>query len=212
MPVKTVMTFFLPALALLLFVPVSAGAAEDDDTETSSEKPTMSFEDLLKKKKVRKVVPDPEIRAHFRKSLSVVKTVRPRAIQVRIEKGDVVLRGKVASLAERNLVDAMARTTPGVRSVRNMLRVEKPRKNIWPRGDPRGIADILHDGKLLVAVRRKLAGSRLVRMADLDIQVHMGIVIIAGPIKSDEIGRNIRSLVLFIPKVRGVINNTWTSE
>ncbi len=199
---------FALLLLSLIFVPpaFSEDAGEDaDSSETLLQTGKKAV--AIKKGKIR--LPDGVIVKNLGEAFAASKTVNPRAIKASVKNGEVTLRGKVGTVSERNLIDAIVRTSPGVQNVRNSLRVEKARKEPWPRHDPRGIADVLHDEKTLKKVRQKLARSGLVRMADVKIVVYMGVVVIAGPVETEAARKKIRETVLYTEKVRAVVNNTW---
>ncbi|MCZ7586380.1 MAG: BON domain-containing protein [Deltaproteobacteria bacterium] len=182
------MTRTIALLTLLLMLATAAGvwAADDEDQKDEEPKdpliPAAGSAALEARKSP--VLPDPVIRDRLAASMWATKTVGARDVRATVKDGAVTLRGKVDSIAERNLVDAVARTSPGVRSVRNDLRVVKRRDHPWPAGDPRSVGDVIMDQKLEKEVRRRIGASGLVRSADLRVDVHMNVVVLSGPVPS----------------------------
>ena len=155
------------------------------------------------------VVPDEVIKKNIGTSFRKTKSLAPRDIHLIIRQGEVIVRGKVGSVAEKKLVDAVVRTSHGIRKVDNRLRVVATRENPWPKGDERGLGEVVHDRQIKDAVRRKLARMGKARLSQMNIEVYLGVVVLSGPVQSEEVRKKIYSTALFIPKVRAVIDNTW---
>jgi osmotically-inducible protein OsmY len=160
----------------------------------------------------RLFVPDSEIRKNLKKSFQKTRSVAGRDVHLSIREGEVILIGKVGSVAEKNLADALVRTSPGIRKVKNKLRIVPQREHPWPRGDSRGLADLVHDRQILDAVRRKLARTGQARLSQMKIEVYLGVVILAGPVQDLGVKKRNYNAVLYIPKVRAVIDNTWVEK
>ena len=157
----------------------------------------------------RLFVPDSQIRKNLKKSFQKTRSVAGRDVHLSIREGEVILIGKVGSVAEKNLADALVRTSPGIRKVKNKLRIVPQREHPWPKGDSRGLADVVHDRQILDAVRRKLARTGQARLSQMKIEVYLGVVILAGPVQDLGAKKRNYNAVLYIPKVRAVIDNTW---
>lgn len=155
------------------------------------------------------VLPDPVIRANLAEGYAATRSVHPSAVIADVESGVVTLRGTVSSISERNLAIAVAATSPGVRRVKPKLIVKPATRAEWPTHDARGIADVATDQQLLTEVRRRISATNQVRVAELDVQVYMGVVILSGPVESAAVRARLRETALYIPRVRGVVNNLW---
>lgn len=155
------------------------------------------------------VLPDPVIRANLAEGYAATRSVHPVAVIADVDGGVVTLRGIVSSISERNLAIAVAATSPGVRRVKPKLIVKAATRAEWPAYDARGIADVATDQQILAEVRRRISATNQVRVAELDVQVYMGVVILSGPVESAAVRARLRETALFIPRVRGVVNNLW---
>ncbi len=155
------------------------------------------------------VLPDPVIRANLVEGYAATRSVHPGAVIADVEGGVVTLRGTVSSISERNLAIAVAATSPGVRRVKPKLIVKPATRAEWPAYDARGIADVATDQQILAEVRRRISATNQVRVAELDVQVYLGVVILSGPVESAAVRARLRETALFIPRVRGVVNNLW---
>lgn len=81
--------------------------------------------------------PDSEIERELRDDVLARKLwIDPKHVQITVEQGDVVLRGKVDTKADAELLEYFATRVPGVVSVRSTLRweIDEPR---LPQSSPR---------------------------------------------------------------------------
>ncbi|MCC6158912.1 MAG: BON domain-containing protein [Deltaproteobacteria bacterium] len=198
------------ALAVLLAVLAAGCAAHAPVAEAP---PPVSDEELdlpVAPGVTKKIVlPDPVIRANLAEGYAATRSVHPGTVVADVDGGVVTLRGTVASISERNLAIAVAATSPGVRRVKPKLIVKPATRAEWPAHDARGIADVATDQQLLAEVRRRISATNQVRVAELDVQVCMGVVILSGPVESAAVRARLRETALYIPRVRGVVNNLW---
>jgi osmotically-inducible protein OsmY len=74
---------------------------------------------------VKLAAPPEGLRARVTAALARTAGLRGHRIDIAIEDGDVVLQGKVSSVAERERVEQAAWDVPAVTSVRNQLRVSR---------------------------------------------------------------------------------------
>ncbi|MCB1153389.1 MAG: BON domain-containing protein [Deltaproteobacteria bacterium] len=186
----------------------NASASEDLAVERAAEREEVRVR-RLPDGSTRVLVPDSTIKSNLRDAYQATQTLQARDIETRIVDGQVLVRGRVGSIAERNLVLAVTRTSPGVWRVHDQLRVEKPLKMTMPRGDTRGLADVAQDQAIAKEVKRNMAQVPGVRMADLEVEVHLGVVVVSGPVESLEQAKALRKEILYIDKVRAVVMNVW---
>jgi osmotically-inducible protein OsmY len=210
--ILTVLLIVLAATWIFTGVP----RASDDDTDAGAGPDPKKIKKeaesaIVPKTREQLKVPDDVLRSNLKEAYTLTRTVSPIAVDASVSGGEVTLRGKVGSLAEKNLADAVARTCPGVRKVRNNLIVSARIPHPWPQGDPRGIADVLKDEKILKEVRKKVAASALVRLADVKLEIYLGVVVISGPVESEEVRAKLREVILFSQDVRAVVNHTWVA-
>ena len=220
----SVKSVYLAAALLFLFVAaptmpscVSAVKQPDESLKAgqSDELLDAKLKSTAEKSKARRsapYVPDPEIRKNLNRSFLKTKSVAGRNVHLSVRQGQVILKGKVGSVAERNLVNSIVRTSPGIRKVESRLRIVPVKDHPWPKGDARGLGDVIYDKQIYDAVRRKLARTGRARLSQMKIEVYLGVVILSGPVADEETKEYIESTVKFIPKVRAVIDNTWVRE
>ncbi|MBZ0273060.1 BON domain-containing protein [bacterium] len=158
-------------------------------------------------------VSDEEIVRRMRDGFEQTRTVNPRLVAVAVHGGRVVVRGRVESIAERNLVLAVARTTPGVRgAVVDRLIVKPSPKPAWATGDPRALGDVVRDKQIEDAVKKRVARTGLVRLGDAEIVVHMGVVVLAAPVPNAASAAKLRNAVLYADGVRAYVDHTWVES
>lgn len=160
----------------------------------------------------RITLPDPMIRANLAEAMAATRSVRGHEVSMEVKDGVVRVTGRVDTIAERNLVIAVARTSPGVKRVRPNLVVKPEPRKPWPAHDARDLGDVARDEKLLASVKRAVAASGLARTSDMDIQVYMGVAILSGPVRDEAARARLRERVLYLEEVRAVVNNMWIEE
>jgi osmotically-inducible protein OsmY len=118
---------------------------------------------------------DQTLRAELSARLSGHPYVNASDIDVNVERGQVVLTGKVLGSFESRVAERTARVMPGVVSVENRLQLEKA------PGQARGDDEIRRD------IQAALAGDPLVDTSKVDVSVANGVATISGIVENWEV-------------------------
>jgi osmotically-inducible protein OsmY len=102
-------------------------------------------------------------------------------IRVSTENGNVQLSGTVASDAERDLAENLARNTRGVDRVENAIRVSETARS----GGDRDAADAVNDAWITTKVKTSLLMANNVEGAAVEVRTRDGEVKLAGSLKSE---------------------------
>ncbi len=153
-------------------------------------------------------VPDPVLRGRLVKSYGETGRVEIQTgIRIKVNKGNVVIAGRVKNMKQRAMVEKIARTTPGVKSVTANIRISHERRKYTFKGDRRSFGIIANDNLAKDAIRRRLAASPHVASSGIKIDVYNGVAVLSGFVRSSREKKIARELALFTDSVKGVVNN-----
>ncbi len=152
-------------------------------------------------------VADPVLLRQINDGLRATKRPRVAAVQVQVTQGVVRLEGVVEDLHERALVEAVARTLPGVRRVDSRLKLAQTYRAPALPDDSRQLGQIAEDEQLRERILHRLARIPGVPVTRLKVEVYYGVVILSGSIPSAELAAQVRHAIEFTPSVRSVVMN-----
>lgn len=147
-------------------------------------------------------------------------------VVIRVNNGNVMLRGIVDSDENRNKVEDIVKKIEGVKQVNNQIRVRADRDNdSQMRGEMRNrmqdrmedrmqdFAENPQDKQLNTRIRERLSRSGLLRGRDMVIlKTTNGVVVITGNIDRAEDGTRLQNLIQEIEGVRSVKNQLNTQN
>ncbi|MGH9319780.1 MAG: BON domain-containing protein [Vicinamibacteria bacterium] len=134
----------------------------------------------------QKVIEDAAVVGSAKAAYALHRQLAERVIRVKADAGRVVLTGVVATRAEKNEAEDIARSLEGVTAVENFLEVEPQLEHLT--GDAaRSLGETLDDVALLARVRAALSLDREVRRLELEVTVRRGSVALRGRVPSEEL-------------------------
>ncbi len=144
------------------------------------------------------MVDDTTIAARLKTSLLADSTTDGLNIDVEVDRQKVQLNGFVDTQAQVDRAGQIARSTPGVASVNNQLRVS---------GGSRMAGQYIDDQALSVSVKTALANDAVSPASEIDVEVNRGIVSLGGFVDSNA---ELDAAMAAAGKVKGVqkvVNN-----
>ncbi len=159
-----------------------------------------------------KPVPDPVLAKRIRAGIVATKRPQLQHVRLRVERGVVTMDGTVRTLQEKALVEAVARTLPGVRDVKSNVKLTTGFTRIAPPGDRRSIVQMTIDEKLRKKVVRKLARLPGVRISQIQVEVYGGVAVVGGIVPSAEHVKRVRHSLIFISDLRAYVLNLQVED
>jgi osmotically-inducible protein OsmY len=132
-----------------------------------------------------------------------------QGVAVRVNNGNVVLRGFVDSEDNKKKVEDTVRKIDGVKNVDNQIRVKQNRDDARMQNRDSAVQDYAakpEDRQLNARIRERLENSGVRGREALVIKTADGIVIISGPIDRQEDSQRLQNLIRGIEGVRSVNN------
>ncbi|WP_456434345.1 BON domain-containing protein [Thermosulfuriphilus sp.] len=180
---------FLPLLGILLLLnscgPVIVGTGAAGAYKVATDERSLGRQ-----------VDDATITARIKAALAQDPQTKARKIDVDTVDGTVTLTGLVSSQAEAKRAIEIARSTPGVRGVRNNLQIGK-----------RSLGRLLDDKTLGAKIKAKLLVEPGVRSLSIDVDVVNGVVTLTGVVKDKDQMDRILAIAKGTEGVRAVVNN-----
>ncbi len=139
---------------------------------------------------------DATITAKVKMALVKDPVTKARKIDVDTVNGVVTLTGMVETEAEKKRAEEVARKVPGVRAVRNNLRVGH-----------RSFGRSLDDKLLTARIKTKLIAEPGIRSLSIDVDTVNGVVTLTGVVKNEEQRRRVLEIVRTTKGVKGVVDN-----
>ena len=141
-------------------------------------------------------VDDATITARVNMALVKDPVTKARKIDVDTVNGVVTLTGMVETEAEKRRAEEVARGVPGVRAVRNNLRVGH-----------RSFGRSLDDKLLTARIKTKLIAEPGIRSLSIDVDTVNGVVTLTGVVKNEEQRRRVLEIVRATKGVKAVVDN-----
>lgn len=163
-------------------------------------------------KKAKKIVPDPVLRQQLRDGLVATKRADLQAVQFDVQQGVVSVKGRVRTLQDRALVEAVARTLPGVREVKSKVTLIPGFRPTVTKNDPRSLVQITVDEKLRREVLARLAKITGLRLSQLQVEVYNGVVVIGGVVPTPLHAERVRHTVNFTKDARAMVIQLQTEK
>lgn len=121
-----------------------------------------------------------------------------REVEVEAERHEVLLRGRVDSLAARAEAENIAASTPGVREVLNAIAVG-------------GSGETLTAAEIRTAVESRLSLAPTTRALKIDVLVEDSTVTLSGTVPTDEARQDAEEIARTVESVDGVRNRLAVS-
>jgi hyperosmotically inducible periplasmic protein len=138
---------------------------------------------------VQKAIEDATVVGSVKAALAIHRDLADRGIRVEIDRGRVVLSGKVATETEKSEAGALAQSVDGVKQIDNRLEVDP---NLETRAaDDRSLGERLDDVTLLAKVRAALSLDRETRPLDLEVSVRSGSVLLRGTVPTESMRKRV---------------------
>lgn len=154
-----------------------------------------------------KVVPDPVLRQRLRDGLGNLRHPARERVRFAVRDGVVTMTGRVRTYQDKALVEAVARTMPGVHRVDSDIELESGYRSGIRAGDPRSPVDISRDEKIRRRLLRRLSSVSGVRLSQLEVEVFNGVAVVGGVVTDAEMQKRIEQETSFTKDVRrGVFN------
>lgn len=115
--------------------------------------------------------------------------------------GVITLEGSVASELDRERIEAVARTTPGVSLVRNRLTITAPTE---------GMASLAAPASVASDIRARLRGAPNLHDFNLEISVLAGVATLRGEARDEADRRRIEEITRSTPGVMSIENRITT--
>ncbi|MCJ7815723.1 MAG: BON domain-containing protein [Xanthomonadales bacterium] len=144
------------------------------------------------------VIDDTTIATRTKTALLADSTTDGLNIDVEVDRDKVQLNGFVDSQAQVDRAGEIARSIPGVASVKNNLKVS---------GGNRMTGEYIDDKALSVSVKAALADDRLAPASEIDVEVNRGVVSLGGYVDSNAERDAAVAAVKGVKGVTKVINN-----
>lgn len=141
-------------------------------------------------------IDDAQITASVKAKLAADPEVKAHEIDVDTLDGEVRLSGIVDDSAARAEAEKLARSTSGVRRVKNELEV----------GGDRSTGQEITDATITAKVKAALIGDSVVKARDIDVDTIDGVVTLTGIVASDSEKRQAETLARGCEGVRAVRN------
>ncbi|MGV1098677.1 BON domain-containing protein [Thiovibrio sp. JS02] len=142
------------------------------------------------------MVDDVGITAKVKSDLIAEKTIKARNIDVDTINGVVILSGFVDSQKEIDRAVALARGVPGVRQVKNELRIGS-----------RTVGQAFDDKVLGTRIKARLVDEPGIRSLNIDVDVYAGMVTLTGIVQSQEQKKTVFAIVRSVDGGRGIVDN-----
>lgn len=134
---------------------------------------------------VQEAVEDAAVVASVKAACALNRDLAERTIRVEANSGNVVLRGTVGAESEKAAATSIAQNVEGVRSVENLLEIDKDL--VRPSGTDRSLGEAIDDTALLAKVRTALRLDRETRPLSLQVSARAGTVTLEGRVPSEEL-------------------------
>lgn len=151
------------------------------------------------KRSTGEVIDDSSIAASIKSSLLADKGTDGLNIDVEVDRNRVQLNGFVDTQAQVNRAGEIARTTSGVASVENNLKVSE--------GGNRMAGEYVDDKTLQARINAALANDPLVKTMKIDVEVNRGEVSLGGFVDSNAARNAAVATTSKVDGVRKVVNN-----
>lgn len=144
------------------------------------------------------VVDDATIAARTKTALLADSTTDGLKIDVEVDRDKVQLNGFVDSKAQVNRAGEIARSVPGVASVKNNLKVSE---------GTRRTGEYIDDKALSASVKAALMDDQLAPASDIDVEVNRGVVSLGGYVDSSAERDSAVAAAKGVKGVTQVVNN-----
>ena len=134
---------------------------------------------------------DQEIEAAIKQRLAMDGRIDPKAIQVKVNSGNVTLTGTVETITEKGLAEGLVASTYGVRSVTNELVVHPA---------------VTKDGTLKRAVEEALKSTPALQRVPIQVSVSDGVVTLRGAVEKPPHSRAAEDAAKTVHGVKKVVN------
>jgi len=207
----TGMKISLVACLCALLIAGCAASQARPDAETDAPAAVNDAGDALQPAAVTaeeaKIVPDPVLRQRLRDGLGNLRHPARERVRFAVNDGVVTMTGRVRTYQDKALVEAVARTLPGVRRVNSEIELESGVRLVVRPADPRSPVEMSRDEKIRRRVLRCLASVSGVRLSQLQVEVFNGVAVVGGVVADEETLARIKEEVKFTKDVtRGVFN------
>lgn len=142
---------------------------------------------------VQRAIHDAAVLGSVQAAFAIHKDLAHRALDVAVEDGTVVLRGRVASDEERASAEEIASSVEGVSTIDNRIEVdpELPERPV----ESKSLGAKLDDVTLLAKIRAALHLDRETRKLDIEVTASSGKVALRGSVPTQALAAKIRDRV-----------------
>jgi osmotically-inducible protein OsmY len=149
-------------------------------------------------------VSDAWVTAKIQSKYFIDDEIKGRNIDVETNNGVVTVAGTVGSYDERRQAVAMARSTDGVREVRDQLRVDASIER--PDGQP------VNDAWITTKLQSRFFLDDQLRPSDVDVETENGVVMLSGTVRSPAVRQAAEEIARDTQGVSRVVNNISVSQ
>jgi osmotically-inducible protein OsmY len=132
--------------------------------------------------------------------------VKGRRIDVTTEQGIVTLDGQVQSAAEKRQAVLLARSTDGVKDVRDRLRVAAPAADESPRQTGRSTTEAVNDEWIETKIQSKYFLADDLKTDEIEVDSSKGVVTLQGRVESEAEKRTAGEIARETDGVQQVVN------
>ena len=156
-------------------------------------------------KKAKKIVPDPVLREKIRAGLAATRRADLQGIAFEVQGGVVTMSGRVKTLQDRSLAEAVARTLPGVAEVKSKITLASGFRPPVAEKDPRLLTQIAIDEAIRKELLRRLAKITGLRLSQLQVEVYGQVAVIGGTVPTPLHIERVRHTVKFTRDLRSMV-------
>jgi osmotically-inducible protein OsmY len=154
--------------------------------------------------------PDVLLMSNVKSALLFHQNLNGAETEVSVKNGTVILRGKAASIAQKNLITEYAKDVEGVKNVKNEMKVasgalKAAEKKMGQEGDATG--ESIDDISVSALVRTALLYHRSTSALGITVETRDGVVKLEGKAGSWEEKNLASKRVIDVPGVKMVFNN-----
>jgi osmotically-inducible protein OsmY len=149
---------------------------------------------------------DPWITMKIESKYFLDNEVKGRRIDVTTADGVVTLEGEVESAAEKRQAALLARSTDGVKDVRDQLRIVARPAGETPRQADRSATEAVNDEWIEAKIQSKYFLADDLKTDDIKVDSNRGVVTLAGRVETAEDKRTAETIARETDGVRNVVN------